>query len=817
MFRFAPLLVLVALLSLATAFAAPLPLVTDGHSAYSILVSPDAPASVKAAAVDLRRYLEQVTGAQLPIVAEPHEPMIVLGGGAFAAKAGVTTEAVPLEGYRLVTKGADLFIVGPDTADGAFTPGGGTSNGTANGVYAFIEQFLGVRWLMPGEHGDYVPTRKTIVIPDTATTAAPFFQNRRAPYTQEQRPETKQWWARQRLGYSLFLYHSHNWQHFTPADFQAHPEWFAERGGHRMPPAGDRFKLCVTNDGLVHAFAERAVKYFDDNPTATCYSMSPTDSAGWCECANCRALYEKTPQGELSVTPAIMRFYNNVARLVAQKYPQKLLAGYVYADYVYPPTNPVPLASNVFLVWAPSFDYGFTLFRPDIQKQWDDLVPQWLKVTHNISYYDLPNCIHNEMGAVNPPGLKILKWLYPRLKQANMKGVYVYGNPAWGYAGPMNYLLARLAWNPDADVDALFNDYIEKCYGDGAAEMKQFYRLLDDATEKYFNENHNEAWTLSEDRLRKVYGANFPELERLYRAADAKVQEPEAKARLAMLGANLTILRWNLRQLKAVDITQASSFDLSDKDFFAFLKPWNGSFAIAPSVSSGQAALKQKLAVKPGVAPNAEPVTPFLLRGDQRLIIKPTGVAAPVVTFSAITSRGKLVKYLLHDVTGALIDQGVVSTEPVTLPEAQAPYYVLSVAAGSASFCVDVKNAAWAVSATADGKGLHLLGKTTPLYFEVPANVKAFDLWLSSDAPGETAAAKLYAPDGKLAGTFRTVEKAIDAQQIKVGEGQAGFWKVVLEKADVGIVDDVYVKQGDQLPGYFSLTPQSALSVVPAK
>lgn len=814
--RFTGLLALATLLRLTTAFGAPLPLVQNGQSTYSIYLDAAAPTSVKAAAADLQSYLEKATGAKLPIINEPHEPMVVLGANALSAQARLTVVTHPPDGFLLITVRGDLYILGPDTADATLTPGGGTSNGTANGVYAFIEKFLGVRWLMPGEHGDYVPTLRAITIPDTDLTDAPFFLNRRVPYIQENRPETKQWWARQRLGYSLYLNHSHNWQHFTVADFKAHPEWFAEQGGNRMPPAGDRFKLCVTNDGLVRAFADRAVKFFDDNPQATCYSLSPTDSAGWCECANCRALYEKTPAGELSVTPAIIRFYNGVAKLVAEKYPQKLLAGYVYADYVYPPTNPLPLASNVFLVWAPSFDYGFTLYRPDIQKQWDDLVPQWLKVTRNISYYDLPNCVHNEMGGVNPPGLKIMKWLYPRLKRAGMKGVYVYGNPAWGYAGPMNYLLAKLAWNPDADVDALFNEYIEKCYGDGASEMKQFYLLLDDATEKYFNANHNESYTLTEDRLRRVYGANFPELERLYRAADARITDPEQKARLAMLGANLTILQWNLRQMKAMDNPQASTFNLSDKDFFAFLKPWNNSFAIAPSASSG-AGPKEKLTVKPVSAPNAEAVTSFLLRGDQRLIIKPAGAEASVVSFSAVTSRGKLVKYQLQDASGAPLDQGVVSTEPVVLPDAKSDYFVLTIAGGSASFSVEVKNAAWAVSANSDGKGLHLLGKTTPLYFEAPANVSTFDLWLSSDAPGETATAKLYSPDGKLATTFRTVEKTIDAQQVKVGDGQAGLWKIVLDKADVGIVDDVYVKQGDQLPGYFSIVPQSALSVIRAK
>lgn len=803
------LVVLVCLLFVSVVCAAPLPLVTDGKSDYVLYVKADAPTSVTTAAADLQSYLQAVTGAKLPIVEAPRSPMIAVG-----VPAPGPETPVALEGYRQVTQGRDLYLFGPDTAEGAQTPQGGTSNGTANGVYAFIEEFLGVRWLMPGEHGDYVPTKPTVTVPELNRTEAPFFLNRRLPYTQERTAATKQWWARQRLGLSLSLYHSHNWQHFTMADFKAHPEWFAERGGVRMAPVGDRFKLCTTNDGLVREFARRAVLYFDQNPTATCYSLSPTDSAGWCECAHCKALYEQDPNGELSVTPAVIDFYNRVAQIVAVKYPQKTLAGYIYAQYVYPPSKSFTLAPNMFLVWAPSFDYGFTLYRPDIQKQWDDLVPQWLKVTRNISYYDLPNCVHNEMGAINPPGLKILKWLYPRLAQAEMKGVYVYGAPAWGYAGPMNYLLAKLAWNPRADVDALFDDYLRCCYAEGAAELKQFYTLLDEETERHFNADHKASYSLNEPWLRAVYAKNFPELERLYRAAEAKIKDPEAKARLAMLGVNLNILHWNLRQQKLLEKPEQSSFYLSDRDFFACLKPWSGSLAIAPSQSAGKLAAA-KVTVRTLSVANPEPVTPYLLRGDQRVLLKPLGKDPVVVSFSQITSRGKLVKYTVYDAAGTPADQGVVSQEmPVTLPTG-GDYYWLGIAAGSASFALEVKGAAWALQA--DEQGLHFLGKTTPLYFEVPAGVTQFDLLLASDAPGETGAAKLYAPDGKLAASFRTVEKSVDSQEIKVGADQAGLWKIVFETPEKGVVDDLYVRVGEQLSGFLSPMPQQVLAVDKAR
>ncbi len=800
----------------ASGCAAPLELVQDGASAYVIYHSADAPPSVAMAATELQEYLHQATGAKLAIVNEPRAPMICLADNHTARAAGLSSVGLPLEGFRLVTRDRNIYILGPDTAEDERTPGGGTSTGTRNGVYAFLEQFLGVRWLMPGEHGDYVPQATNLSLPETDLTDAPFFQNRRVPYTQERRPEVKRWWARQRLGWSLYLSHGHNWRRPIPANlFDEHPDWFALRGGVRVPPSG-RYKLCTTNQGLIRAFADAAIRYFDEHPEASCFSLSPSDSAGWCECPKCQALYEEDPLGNLSVTPAILTFYNRVAKLVAEKHPDKLLAGYVYAAYVFPPRHPIKLEPNVFLVWAPSFDYGFTLFRPELRRQWEQLAAQWTQVTENIAYYDLPNCVHNEAGAPNPPGLKILQFLYPRLKQFKMKGVYVYGAPAWGHAALMNYLLARLAWNPEADVDALFNEFCEKAYGRGGDQIKQFYRLLDAETERYFVEHPEERYRLSTGRMADVYARNFAELERLYRAAEANVKDPDARARLEMLGLNLNVLHWNLRQFKLLSNPTASSFYLSDADFFKFLQAHRGSLALTPSGPTRKPAfVDRKLIVSPaGDVPNAAKVTPFLLRGDQHLVIRPTGEGSVEVRFSSLTSRGKLVTYVVYGADGAERATGLISTEiPLALDPEGSAYYHLVISAGSASFQVRVTGADWAADGGLTDKGLHLLNRVTPLYFEVPPGTASFRLQVEATPPGETALATLYAPDGREAARFDCTAKSVDRQKIALRPGGAGFWKLVIAKAETGVLDDVWVKAGPELTGYFSLSPQQAVSV----
>ena len=797
-----------------------LQLVENGQTQYVIYHDEAAPSSVVMAAAELQDYISKVTGAKAPIVQSPRQPMICLGENAASGKAGLSAKNVPMEGFRIVTKAPNLYILGPDTKGGRLTPNGGTSTGTRNGTYAFIEKFLGVRWLLPGEYGDYIPETTGVTIPDTDITDAPFFLNRRLPYTQERRPDVKRWWARQRLGWSMYVNHSHNWRPSIPAShFDEHPDWFPERGGVRVPPTG-RYKLCTTNPGLVRAFADAAIAHFDRRPEAACYSLSPSDSAGYCECKKCSALYETDPNGDRSVTPAILTFYNDVAKLVAQKHPHKILAGYVYSAYVFPPQTPIPLEPNVLLSWAPSFDYGYTLFRPELQRQWEDLLRQWTRTTENIFYYDLPVHILTESGALNPPGLKILKFIYPRLEAANFKGIYVYGVPAWGRSAGLNYLLAKLAWDPGADVEALFDEFCDKAYGNAGPDISRMFRLLDAEVERHYIEYPNARYVLTDDMMKDIYAKNLPTIERLYRAAQSKAQDPRAKARLKMIGDNLTVLHWNLRQFRVLDDPQASSFCLSDADFFEFLSNNRGSLALQPTTATATPSyVKKKLKVTPvDGLPATERKRPFRLRGDQHVILRPTGSQPVKVKFSRISARGKLVTYSVYRADGTEQVSSLMSAEvPIELPAKNGPYYHLAISAGSASFMIEVSGAAWAVDAGLNDQGLHFLGAAPDVYFEVPEEIGSFHISLEATPPGETAVATLHPPDGNPIAKFDCTQLSVDRKNIPVTSANAGWWRMRIDKAPSGALDDVWIKPGRELGQHFSLAPGQALRVEPAK
>ena len=96
------------------ALAEQIPLVQDCRSEYVIYHDAAAPSSVVMAASELQDYLFKASGAVLAVVHEPRPPMISLGENAASRAAGLSVENVPCEGFRIVTKGGDIFILGRD-------------------------------------------------------------------------------------------------------------------------------------------------------------------------------------------------------------------------------------------------------------------------------------------------------------------------------------------------------------------------------------------------------------------------------------------------------------------------------------------------------------------------------------------------------------------------------------------------------------------------------------------------------------------------------------------------------------------------------
>ena len=113
---------------------------------------------IRLAAEDLQRYIEKMTGAKLPIVADDaptNGPLILVGASkktdGIDIPTGLTSERKE-EAYLISTRGDSLVLAGNDM-------------GPYNGTYFAVAEFLnrqGVRWFMPSEFGEVVPKLVTI-------------------------------------------------------------------------------------------------------------------------------------------------------------------------------------------------------------------------------------------------------------------------------------------------------------------------------------------------------------------------------------------------------------------------------------------------------------------------------------------------------------------------------------------------------------------------------------------------------------------------------------------------------------------------------
>lgn len=800
------ILIFPILLCVSHTHAAVLSLTENGRSDYSIYYSAIAPDSVKIAATELQLYIQKSTGVLLPISTSDKllaRPIISLGVNKATQQNAILIDGISEGGYRLVTRGRNLYILGIDVANGKKTAQGGDSTGTLNGVYTFLEDYIGIRWLMPGELGEYVPQRQSLSLPVVDRTDIPGFPCRQLVYVQNENPQVKEWLRRQKQGCSVIYNHGHNWTQTIPAVlYNEHPDWFAMQGDIRPAPVGP-YKLETTNPQLVHEFSTRAIAALRNNPQQYSYSISPSDGDNWSTSPKSRAHYDKDPHGKLSVTPLILDFYNTVARIVAKQLPDKQVCGYIYASYLYPPEGGIPpLAPNLCLVVAPSINYGYGLYRVQTQQEFEKVMQAWSSATSNLGYYDLPVTFQQQIAAPNPPGLEILAYLYPRVAKSGAKKIYIYGVSGWGHGAVTNYLLARLNWNPKADVAGIAKEFYTLAYGDKAgADIAEFFAVLDTATKKY-HQSHAEAnYWLSLQAIEGIYVPILPELEKVFVQAQQAVTNSREETRLQLLQLNMALFRQYLSLHKLVSNTTDSPFTMSREKILSYL---NGakqdiSFAIDPATLHQILPPLEKLTVlKIGQSRESKSTNvDYLLRGKSRFALytdKPTQVQ---VKFSNVTLAEDWAWYVIRDSTGTRVVEGDLEEGEIAFYAAKAKeIYLLDIKADSARYRVDVKGASFSISTSVQDNGLHLFRKLTPLYFCNKDGSKDMLVSIIKSNASNSVSAEILSPAGRQEAKLGTDNRKADSAMLKIAGRAMGIWTIRWEQPLFDSTDDIWMSFG---------------------
>ena len=446
-------------------------LVADGRTTGCIVLPAgvdEVEGRVWTAAKDLAGYIKQMSGAHVPTRWDNERCV------GFRLLIGSTTLApVKLSDVSEKNVGFDGFII--RSVPNGVVIAGRTPQGTANGVYYFAEQVLGVRWFAMDQDGPTCPKRSTIQIPPLGLTVKPDFAQRQlAPYSIRRfmpKEELARWgrWMRFHRAGGIRAECGHIYDSIVPDRlFKTHPEYFPLIDGKRTL-TGDHDSRCLSNPDVLRMAIDHTRRKFESGPGILFASLSPMDSTivRWCQCENCT---------DMGPTPShqALAFANAVAEANEDLYPDK---GYIMLAYLATIEPPVGMKAHrsVVPMVAPMMQCRIHPIDSDCPSRVHvrEIYRGWLDIAGRITKYDY----FPLAGPFNGIVITMAEDLrFVRDSGGDLGGYRDYsGGPQAGFAMGI-WMDVKLVWDVDQDPVKLRRQFIEGYYGRAASDpMERVY------------------------------------------------------------------------------------------------------------------------------------------------------------------------------------------------------------------------------------------------------------------------------------------------------------------------------------------------------
>ncbi len=473
-FMGAVLTVLCACAWLSPASARTVLLSSDGVARVRIVV-PDEPSErVQHAATELADFLKRSTGADFEVV----EETAAKEAGLANIHVGLTTVVRGLD-LGLDALDADGFVLSfPEDGGAAVVICGASDYGTQFGVYEFLERYVGVRWLFPGELGEHVPSHATLDVQAAEVRDAPSFFSRQMSGL---RGREQVIWAQRNRMHGRIKFHHNLIRLFPPETYtKTHPEFFPIQNGTRFLPETNtphHWQPCYTAPGLVEEAVKNIDAFFDAHPDAPSYSLGANDSSGYCQCDACMAQIPGTDNflGRVDYSDLYYDWANKVIEGVLKEHPDKYFGCLAYSEVAAPPE-----AVSVHPRMIPYMTYDrMKWLDEEIESEGHEMTRDWAAASPTLGWYDyiygssycVPRVWFHKMGE------------YYRFGFANnVRCSYAEAYPSDDWReGPKLYVSLKLLWDPSRDVDELLDDWYRCAVGPEAAPaLAAYYRFWEE-------------------------------------------------------------------------------------------------------------------------------------------------------------------------------------------------------------------------------------------------------------------------------------------------------------------------------------------------
>ncbi|NLW51409.1 MAG: DUF4838 domain-containing protein [Candidatus Brocadiaceae bacterium] len=445
---------------------------------WDVVVAPDATPAEQYAAEEFRDHFRRATGAALPVVrtaAEGARGHVRIGPGA----AGWNAEAFGAEDSRIAA------------GDGRIAIAGGRPRGTLYGVYTFLEDCLGVRFLT-ADHTHVPRLSGPCLVGPLERTVRPRLSFR-CPYYGENTADPA-FAARLRVntvtddarlgGRDPMTRLTHTFLRQIPSGVHgaAHPEYYALRDGVRLAPfEDDRYETqpCLSHPDVLRIVTDAVLREIAENPSRGNVSVCQNDNKKHCQCDACRAVDER----EGSAMGSLLTFVNAVADAVAARHPHVKVGTFAYQYSRRAPRRLRPRPNVQIQLCSIECCMMHAIDDPDCPRNVEfcrDLA-DWGRICDDVRIWNYNTNFHNYL--LPCPNLRVIEPNVRYFVRNSARGVFMQaaGNARGAELCDLrNYMIAGLLWDPSRGGRELFEEFLELHYAEAAGPIRRFIDLVHD-------------------------------------------------------------------------------------------------------------------------------------------------------------------------------------------------------------------------------------------------------------------------------------------------------------------------------------------------
>ena len=503
-------------------------IVKDGETEYVVVVSEEESDDISLAAKELYDLFLEATGIELQFVNDSNATYsenakyISLGNTQISEVLGKDVETLGEQGFILKTEGQSIFILGKP-------------QGVLYGVYEFLNKTL-----------NFETYTKDIYTLNKGVTELEY-QN----FDDEQIPDIEY-----RIQFSGVQYsdelsrrrmrtmrsddvtisggNAHNMLRFiVPFDeyYSTNATWFSNKTD--SSDTYETTQLCYTAGGrdtdnykqMLNVAIEN-VKNMLKNDDRKVFSLTQMDVEGmWCTCSGCQSVINQ--YGANSATQIL--FINDIVSAVNPWLESEMGGKEVqFMTFAYQQTQDAPTGIKLddsVAIWIAPIDgfrenNGVTAGRDSLET----LINNWSSVASSVSVWAYGVYFNEYLVPYN--NYDVLDELIQTAVSGNARYMWVQGN--WNttqnscFDSLKEYLIAKLMWNKDADVDALTTNFFNAVYGTAASDMMAIYNTMKSQLNSMINAG---------DLKTGIYSAPCD-----YRSWDGTYLENQLKALITAIG-----------------------------------------------------------------------------------------------------------------------------------------------------------------------------------------------------------------------------------------------------------------------------------------